>query len=355
MLCIKLASRGDLLLAAPAFRALRRRRHQARITLLVGASCEDVARHLPYFDEIQVLDDRALLAGGVVEQGREAWRLLRRMLRPAREAWSEVLILHRDWRYTVLAWLAGVPVRRGFHGRLGRFFLTHPYHPSRQEHHVLQYLGVVTCQAGGVEDLATGQDHLVRLAGSWQFADGEGNDALKLASTHGFQPSRGNWIALGFGGGHNVKIRTELKRWPIGSWRHLADQLIKQDHRVVWVGDTEDAKLLGDGFAGVSLAGKLTVPQTAAVLAACRAVVANDTLTLHLAETLGIPTIGIFGPTDPAHYRPLGAKSAHLWLGKDLPCSPCHRDGWFPPCAFDHRCMRELTVESVLRKVEELG
>ena len=98
VLCIKIASRGDLLLAAPAFRVLRITRPQAHITLWVGTSCQDVAKHLPYFDEIQTIDDKALLAGSFLAKTKEAYQLLQKM---KGNEYSEALIFHRDWRYYI--------------------------------------------------------------------------------------------------------------------------------------------------------------------------------------------------------------------------------------------------------------
>jgi ADP-heptose:LPS heptosyltransferase len=101
----------------------------------------------------------------------------------------------------------------------------------------------------------------------------------------------------------------------------------------------------------VCLAGKLTVAETATVLSACDRLVANDSFLLHLGEALGVPTVGIFGPTNPDHFRPLGARSTTLWLGPErVPCSPCAQQGgsYFPVCGYGHRCMREISVEAVL-------
>jgi len=355
LLYIKIASRGDLLLAAPAFHKLRSTRPNAHITLLVGASCLDVAQHLPYFDEIQIINDHALMAGRWWSQLREAQHLFDLLktrvdsetgARPC--IYSEIIIFHRDWRYGFLAWLSGIPVRRGFHGKGGTSFLTHSYAAGEEEHHVSQYLNMAT----GKPSDQTKSDNLAPLAGLWKFHENEHDQAVVKVIALGFQPDQTSWIALGFGGGRNVKTQTELKTWPTDHYRELATRLMENGHRVVWVGDVKDAEKLKLHDTGLNLAGKLTVTETATVLGACRLVVTNDTLTLHLAEALGTPTIGIFGPTDPAHYRPLGKRSTHLWLGETLPCSPCHRDGYFPPCAFDHRCMKELSVESVLKKIE---
>ena len=362
LLCIKIASRGDLLLASPAFRMLRMRRPNASITLLVGSSCSDVAQYLPYFDEIHTLDDHALMAAGWFARIGEVRRFFRFLTKqvpsgvpllesknPLRQTpYTEVLIFHRDWRYGFLTWLAGIPRRRGFSCRWGWFFLTHPYRPSNREHHILQYLKMVfTPEIKEGKILAEGLD------GLWQFGEGEKERALSVAETHGFKRG-GNWVALGFGGGHNVKTHTELKIWPVDYFRQLALWLAACGCRIVWVGDTEDAAKLGEHGTDVNLAGKLTVAETAAVLSVCKRVVSNDTLILHLAEAMGVPTVGLFGPTDPAHYRPLGARSTYIWGGEKLVCSPCHRDGYFPPCRFRHRCMTGLSVESVFQKVEEL-
>jgi len=339
LLCIKIASRGDLLLAGPAFRRLREARPTAHITLLVGASCDGVARHIPFFDEIQVVNDHALLAGRMCARAREAGRLMMWMKQSKSE---EVFIFHRDWRYGPLAWLAGIPIRRGFDSGSWSGLLTHAYSAGEKEHHVSQYLGIV----------GFGKVSETPIEGVWKFHDDERELNLAAAALHGFRTESAKWIALGFGGGHNVKTQTKLKLWPIQHYRDLASRLEQKGFRAAWVGDAHDATLLASPFAGVNLAGKLSVSETAAVLSACRATVSNDTMMLHLSEALGVPSVGIFGPSEPAHYRPLGKNSTYIWYGKDLPCSPCYRVGGFPPCAYQHRCMTDLSVESVLERVE---
>ena len=161
-------------------------------------------------------------------------------------------------------------------------------------------------------------------------------------------------MVLAFGGGRNVKTRTELKRWPMDAWRALARGLEARGFQVAWVGDADDATRLRGDEPGARLAGKLALAESAGVAARAALVVSHDSFMLHLAEALGVPAVGIFGPTDPAHYGSRSARSRTLWAGENLPCSPCHRDGWFPECADDHRCMRDLTTDAVLRACQEL-
>jgi ADP-heptose:LPS heptosyltransferase len=337
LLCVKIASRGDLLLAAPAFKFLREFRPNDAVDLLVGDSCHDVAQHLPFFERVHVLDDKRLMAGNPFEQAFESLEMVQRF-----REYSAVYLFHRDWRYAWLAWLARVPKRHGLSRQGEGGFLTHACRPPEDEHHTLQYLRLVGC--------GPGMDPEISLAGMWRsFPSDE-------ASFHARFPDLGlgcgqKRIALAFGGGVNVKTQTGLKRWGLDSFKQLARRLSAEGMEVCWVGDREDAKLLDNSVVGLNLSGELSLSELAMLLKRCSRVVANDSLILHLAESVGVPTIGLFGPTDPAHYRPMGASSSYFWKGEALKCAPCHRDGWYPDCAFDHRCMKLLTVDEVFQGV----
>jgi ADP-heptose:LPS heptosyltransferase len=333
VLCIKIASRGDLLLAAPAFKKLKEL--HSHVDLVVGETCKDVADHLPYFQQVFTINDQNFFVGNLVQKIETALGL-----RSLMKGYDQVIIFHRDWRYGLLAKMAGVPTRKGF----ANSFLSHPYHPPSSEHHADQYLKM-SLQG---EKVSNSSDTL--LAGLWEFKKEEPASYENRLAQLGFEKSQGEWIGLGFGGGKNVKTRTDLKSWPLTHYLELAEMLVAKGFHVLWVGDREDAEKLGQSQQGLNLAGKLTVAETAWVLSQCGQVITNDTLALHLSEIMGTPTIGIFGPTEPSHYRPRGPQSECLSL--KLSCSPCHQDGYFPPCPYNQRCMRELTVASVVQAIE---
>jgi heptosyltransferase II len=338
VLCIKIASRGDLLMAAPAFKKLKEL--YSHVDLVVGESCKDVADHLPYFQHVLKIDDQKFFVGTLFQKIEAALHLTRLM-----KGYAQVIIFHRDWRYGLLAKMAGVPLRKGFSSRRANAFLSHPYKAPLHEHHADQYLRMAL-QGAKISDLGSSQ-----LGGLWEFHASEREAHQKKLMQLGFEKSKERWVALGFGGGKNVKTRTELKSWPLAHYLELADRLVSKGFKIVWIGDREDAGKLGEPKLGLNLAGKLTVAETAYLLSQCDKVVSNDTLALHLSEIVGTPVVGIFGPTDASHYHPRGAKADFLSLG--LSCSPCHRDGYFPPCPYNHRCMQELTVGSVAKSVEE--
>lgn len=343
LLCVKIASRGDLLLCGPAFRRLRALYPDSSLELLVGKSCLDVAEHMPFFNRIHVLDDSKLMAGSACDKILAATEMHDVFASRGNEPFDKVFIFHRDWRYALLARMAGIRVRCGFSNSIAKLFLTDSYMAGEREHHVSQYLAMVS-----------GESSAQSLDGVWQFSPTEFQELPSVLVNHGVLKTDKPLVGLGFAGGRNVKTQTTLKSWMFDRYRTLAGKLSAAAYEVVWLGDREDGKLLVGTIPGINLCGRLSVAETAAVISKCSAVVANDTLLMHLSEALGIPTLGIFGPTDPFHYRPLGPRSLALWEGNDLPCSPCHRDGYFPDCDRNHECMSRITVDMVFDHVMKL-
>jgi ADP-heptose:LPS heptosyltransferase len=69
---------------------------------------------------------------------------------------------------------------------------------------------------------------------------------------------------------------------------------------------------------------------------------------MHLAALLGIPTISIFGSTEPKRTGPLGV--GHRILRHHVECSPC----FLRECPLDFRCMREITVAEVATAILQM-
>src|SRR5256714_368844 len=83
------------------------------------------------------------------------------------------------------------------------------------------------------------------------------------------------------------------------------------------------------------------VLQLAAAISHCSVVVTNDSGPLHLATALAVPSVLIFGPTDPARTVIPGASRV---LQRPFACQPCYKR----ECPLmHHRCMTEISVEDV--------
>jgi len=95
----------------------------------------------------------------------------------------------------------------------------------------------------------------------------------------------------------------------------------------------------------------LSLLQIASVMEGCRLFIGNDSGISHMASALGLPTIAIFGPTDPKVWSPRGER---VWVvRREIPCSPCNRERFFQ--CIDLECLKGVEIEEVLRGLERLG
>ena len=152
------------------------------------------------------------------------------------------------------------------------------------------------------------------------------------------------------------------KRWP--HFAGLARRVV-QSCDVVLVGGPDDSALADaivaaahDGGAAhrvVSLCGRLSLRESAAVIHRAAILVTNDSAPLHFAQAVETPTVAIFGPTTPAFgFGPRGARDVVVELD-GLACRPCSPHGPAACPLGHHRCLQAVSVEDVLRAMEETG
>ena len=102
----------------------------------------------------------------------------------------------------------------------------------------------------------------------------------------------------------------------------------------------------------VNLAGDTSVQGTAAVLAAARAMVTNDTGPLHLACAVGTPVVAVFGPTNERKWGPRGPHDVVI-TSDACDCRPCYYLSYMPDCP--HRnCLQQIPVDAVLAALAQI-
>jgi heptosyltransferase-2 len=122
--------------------------------------------------------------------------------------------------------------------------------------------------------------------------------------------------------------------------------------RMVILGTAADqaiaAAIMDQVPAGITnLCGETTLPEAAAIIAAARVMITNDSGLMHVAGFLGTPVVALFGSTSPAWTRPLGKAAI---MTTDEPCSPC----FSRTCRYQHyRCLHAITPETVAATVRE--
>ncbi|HSG26889.1 MAG TPA: glycosyltransferase family 9 protein [Candidatus Krumholzibacterium sp.] len=124
--------------------------------------------------------------------------------------------------------------------------------------------------------------------------------------------------------------RWPSKRWPWENYAELSSRLSEAGFGIVLVGGDEErelcAKVADGSYTALNTAGRMDVPETAALLARCDCLVTNDSAPLHIAEMSGTPVVAIFGPTvrEFGFYPRLDRS---VLIERDCACRPCSRNG----------------------------
>ena len=142
------------------------------------------------------------------------------------------------------------------------------------------------------------------------------------------------------------------KRWPYYS--KLADRF--DDVAVIGTSDDLcqfDGKSTGFSPHVKSFVDRLTLRETAEVIAAAGAFVGNDSGLSHIAAAVGTPTVMIFGPTPD---RTLGRFPPNVRVvRRGSSCEPCWFGSRFRACAGRIDCLAEVPVDTVMDLLSEIG
>jgi len=129
------------------------------------------------------------------------------------------------------------------------------------------------------------------------------------------------YVVLNAGGGWASKL------WPAEHFGAVANALSDRGiaSLVTW-GPGEEAlaeKVVRSSRGRARRCFPTTLLELVEVLRRARLVVAADTGPLHIACALGVPVVGLYGPTDPARNGPFAAEDAVV--RRAPACAPCHR------------------------------
>lgn len=96
----------------------------------------------------------------------------------------------------------------------------------------------------------------------------------------------------------------ERKRLPVVVWESVVRRLQREGFEIAFLGGSSDPEIHVEGTR--NLVGKLSLSESMETIAASGLHLAADTGTAHLAAAYGVPTVAVFGPTDPERFRPFG-------------------------------------------------
>ncbi|HTW89279.1 MAG TPA: lipopolysaccharide heptosyltransferase II [Candidatus Binataceae bacterium] len=327
---------GDLIISLPALRALRRRFPASHLAVLIR---EELAG---FFDGCEWIDE---IIGYQRGGGMRSVANQVRIVSAIRSHRFDLAILFPN-SFSSALWvaLAGVPQRAGYATDARGPLLTSRATPdaaASDGHQVNYWLEMVRKTVGAQGDPA---DCALTAAPTRR------ERMAAMLATRRTQPAA-RLIAIA-----PAAAFGPAKEWPPEQYASLIDLLTLRCHaECVLVGTPAERERCNrivslSRSSAIVTAGETGVGDLIALLSLCDGFVGNDSGPMHLAGALAIPTVAIFGSTNPARTGPLGPRVQVIY--QPPPCSPCLDRA----CRFGHyECLKRITPETVIAALAAHG
>jgi len=337
ILIIKLGAVGDVIHTLPVLETLRYCFPQAHIGWAVEETAAPIVEGNPALSELIPLSRKNL-------RGVSGLLYFRGWLRALCEKrFDTALDAHNLFKSGVIAYGSGASIRIGFKKfREGNFlFMNRWIKPaSRYRHAVEKYLCLL--EPLGIQEA----QWVVRFPLNWR---PQGADRIeRFWAQEGFdRPGIKNDAVVAI----NPGASWPSKRWMPDRYARVADRLVKEHGVRILIAWGPGERALADGVARSMSEKAVIAPETdlkqlTALIKRCRLLVTGDTGPLHIAAALEVPTVSLFGPSDPARNGPYG--HGHAIVRSPLPPAT----HWQQKEVGD-RWMKAISVEAVVEAAKK--
>jgi heptosyltransferase-3 len=328
ILVIKLRAIGDVVLSTAVLPNLKAACPEAEIHFLTEKASAPVIENNPHVDRVWILpsQDKSL------SRMKHTLSFLHRI---RKQKYDLVFDLFGNPRSAFITWVSGSPVRVGYRFRGRVLAYNRRVDPRGDRVHEVDF-NLDALRAQGIPILSSKPEFYfgpedARRIDTWIKQEFASSDFL--VAIHPW----GSW---------------EAKRWPPARFAELATRLIRSLNArviVLWgPGEREHAEEVRSlSEETLTLAPPTTLGELGALLSRCGLVVANDSGPMHIAAAAGVPTAGLFGPTNPDLQGPYGPNGLAVYR-KELSCIGCNR----LQCP-DGSCMNDLTVDQVESEIAD--
>jgi heptosyltransferase II len=321
---------GDAIMTLPAVASVRAAYPQAHLAILAKPPMADIYELFSAADKIIPYENKFDNPLGVF---RLAYEL-------RHQKFDAAILLQNAIEAAIIAVAAGIKVRAGYNSDGRGFLLTHAIRRTNEifkVHQIDYYLEMVKALGCANVDRAMHLETYIPPATA--------REVLRQYIPQNDKPMIG--IAPGATYG-------PAKRWLPDKFAAAADRLgVDLNAQVILFGGktdwdtTEQVRKLASTNM-INLAGKTTLQEAIYIISQCRLFISNDSGLMHVAGALNIPTVAIFGSTNPVTTSPPGEKT--MLVRKAVSCSPCLKQ----TCPTDFRCMNLITVEDVVTAARNL-
>ncbi len=316
---------GDVVMATPVLADLRRAFPKANITAMCQAPVCELLEQDPSIDELFCFSRLT----NEFARRRERRDLVAKLRAGKYEAG---ILLTNSFSSAWWFWQGNVKRRIGFAGDLRSWLLTDALPYPAKEHQIATYKRLLAplhiSPSSTMPRLYVSSEEVAEV-----------KQLLQQRGAVAGRPLIGLNPGAAFG---------SAKCWPPERFRELAERLLKQGKQVVLFGDVASRDWIHAiaPVGAINLAGLTTLRELVCAISLCDVLVTNDSGPMHIASAMGTSLVALFGSTDQTVTGPYGQKQTVI--DKKVSCSPCLKR----TCPIDFRCMRQITVDEVLRCLE---
>lgn len=331
---------GDVLLTTPVVRAIKRAYPNALVDMLVLQGME-----------------------GVLEGNRDIHKVI---TVPHRATfWSRLRELGQLWKRYDIALTTVSSDRARMYCFLGAKFSVGPYNPHSFWLSVSLLSRRISFDDVGTHTLLMGLELL---------------DQIHIPRDHTVvPPTAGGDLPANLPQGRFAVLhpypKFHYKRWTLAGWVYLVRLLHDQGLTVLLTGGNTAEEIaydqkIADAARAINLAGTLRLAQAADLISKASIYVGPDTGITHLAAALGVPTIALFGPTNPVKWGPWpkgyqadtnpwqmkgSAQQGNVVLIQgEGDCVPCHQEGCYRRLDSDSKCLEGIDPERVGQRLLQI-
>lgn len=331
---------GDTVLTIPFLRNLRKAKPDAQIDMLVGPVSGDVLINCPYIDNLITFDTTRKHKYENTKEKRKTFFNYVKLLKSAK--YDKAYVLKRSLSSAALVFFIGIKDRIGFDTEGRGILLTKKVPYSKDKHEIECFLDVLKA-----DNLPILDNYLE----NW-VSEGSSQKLNEIFENLNISNPSPKVLIHATSGNKN-------KHWSSKSFAEVIEHLVnKKDVQIFYTGTESDRKIYDEihtyiktelNIKPVNLCGDLSIQDSMALIQKMNFVIGVDSGTLHLASSLNIPVIGIYGPMDPTKWKAWG--DYHRILYSEINCIPCELK---KKCTKNIQCLKDITPEIVINNANDL-
>ena len=332
---------GDTLLTIPFLRNLRYAYPDAQIDMLVAPVSGEIIEECPYVDNFIYFDTtkKHRYENTLDNETKTFWNYVKLL---KNKKYDKVYVLKRSFSSAFLAFMSGIKERVGFDTEGRGFLLTKGVKYKENLHEIECFLDVlrvdgIEIKDNYLENWITQQElEQVQIIMKMHISEANFNKAKVIVHA-----TSGN----------------RKKEWDYEKWAEIIEWLSNEKGvQVVFNGTKDDSsvyeKILSFvkkdlDILPVNFCGCFNLRQTLAFTKSCNLIVGCDSGNLHIAASVGLPVVGIYGPMNTVKWQAFCKNNSVIKT--NLPCQPC---GLKVKCKNGFACIKNITVSSVKSEVE---